>query len=73
MKNFRIITCLDIKGPKLVKGIHLEDLRVLCKPGDFAKKSYRCGADAICIASLLRYSLILNLTILKIIIKMKAI
>ena len=58
MKNFRIFPCLDIKGPKLVKGIYLEDLRVLCKPGDFAKKYYRCGADAICIASLLRYSLI---------------
>ena len=57
MKNIRIIPCLDIKGPKLVKGIHLDDLRVLCKPEDFAKKYYRCGADAICISSLLCYSL----------------
>ena len=57
MKNIRIIPCLDIKSLNLLKGIHLEDLRVLCKPEDFAKKYYRCGSDTICVASLLRYSL----------------
>ena len=33
----RIIPRLDIKGPNLVKGIHLEGLRVLGKPEAFAK------------------------------------
>ncbi|MBU2025787.1 imidazole glycerol phosphate synthase cyclase subunit, partial [Patescibacteria group bacterium] len=36
---------LDIKGPNLVKGIHLEGLRVLGKPEDFAKYYYETGAD----------------------------
>jgi len=42
---FRIIPRLDIKGPNLVKGIHLEGLRVLGKPEDFAKYYYENGAD----------------------------
>jgi cyclase len=41
----RIIPRLDIKGPNLVKGIHLEGLRVLGKPWDFAYKYYIEGAD----------------------------
>lgn len=41
----RIIPRLDIKGPNLVKGIHLEGLRVLGKPWDFALKYYEAGAD----------------------------
>lgn len=45
MKNIRIIPRLDIKGPNLVKGIHLEGLRVLGKPEDFAKYYYEHGAD----------------------------
>ncbi len=45
MKNIRIIPRLDIKGPNLVKGIHLEGLRVLGKPEDFAKFYYKEGAD----------------------------
>ena len=45
MKNIRIIPRLDIKGPNLVKGIHLEGLRVLGKPEDFAKYYYENGAD----------------------------
>jgi len=45
MKNIRIIPRLDIKGPNLVKGIHLEGLRVLGKPENFAKLYYRQGAD----------------------------
>jgi cyclase len=45
MKNIRIIPRLDIKGPNLVKGIHLEGLRVLGKPSDFAKYYYEQGAD----------------------------
>lgn len=45
MKNVRIIPRLDIKGPNLVKGIHLEGLRVLGKPWDFARRYYEDGAD----------------------------
>lgn len=45
MKTVRIIPRLDIKGPNLVKGIHLEGLRVLGKPSDFAKYYYEEGAD----------------------------
>ena len=45
MKFNRIIPRLDIKGPNLVKGIHLEGLRVLGKPEDFARQYYIQGAD----------------------------
>lgn len=45
MKTIRIIPRLDIKGPNLVKGIHLEGLRVLGKPADFANYYYENGAD----------------------------
>lgn len=45
MKTIRIIPRLDIKGPNLVKGIHLEGLRVLGSPADFAKFYYEQGAD----------------------------
>lgn len=45
MKNIRIIPRLDIKGPNLVKGIHLEGLRVLGKPEQFAEYYYDNGAD----------------------------
>jgi imidazole glycerol-phosphate synthase subunit HisF len=41
----RIIPRLDIKGPNLVKGIHLEGLRVLGKPENFAKYYFEQGAD----------------------------
>lgn len=44
-KNIRIIPRLDIKGPNLVKGIHLEGLRVLGRPEDFARYYYKMGAD----------------------------
>ena len=45
MKYNRIIPRLDIKGPNLVKGIHLEGLRVLGKPEEFAQFYYDEGAD----------------------------
>jgi cyclase len=41
----RIIPRLDIKGPNLVKGIHLEGLRVLGRPEEFAEAYYAEGAD----------------------------
>lgn len=43
--SIRLIPRLDIKGPNLVKGIHLEGLRVLGKPEAFAKYYYEQGAD----------------------------
>ena len=43
--NVRVIPRLDIKGPNLVKGIHLEGLRVLGKPERFARLYYEEGAD----------------------------
>lgn len=45
MSFIRIIPRLDIKGPNLVKGIHLEGLRVLGKPEHFAQYYYENGAD----------------------------
>ncbi|MFN8115618.1 MAG: imidazole glycerol phosphate synthase cyclase subunit [Bacteroidia bacterium] len=45
MNNVRVIPRLDIKGPNLVKGIHLEGLRVLGNPEEFAKYYYEHGAD----------------------------
>lgn len=44
-QTIRIIPRLDIKGPNLVKGVHLEGLRVLGKPEYFAKAYYQAGAD----------------------------
>lgn len=44
-KRIRIIPRLDIKGPNLVKGIHLEGLRVLGDPAIFAQRYYEEGAD----------------------------
>lgn len=41
----RVIARLDIKGPNLVKGIHLEGLRVLGSPEQFADYYYESGAD----------------------------
>jgi cyclase len=41
----RIIPRLDIKGPNLVKGIHLEGIRVLGGPALFARRYYEEGAD----------------------------
>lgn len=44
-KHVRIIPRLDIKGPNLVKGIHLEGLRVVGRPQDYATGYYLDGAD----------------------------
>ena len=56
MRQTRLIARLDIKGPNLIKGIHLEGLRVIGAPNDFAKRYYAQGADELiyidCVASL---------------------
>ena len=43
----RIIPKIDVKGPNLVKGIHLEGLRVLGDPKEFISNYYLDGADEI--------------------------
>lgn len=45
MPNVRLIGRLDIKGPNLIKGIHLEGLRVVGDPHLFAEQYYRHGID----------------------------
>lgn len=45
IENVRIIPRLDIKGPNVVKGVHLEGLRIVGKPDMLAKKYYEQGAD----------------------------
>ncbi len=45
MSNVRLIARLDIKGPNLIKGIHLEGLRVIGPPNEFALDYYKQGAD----------------------------
>lgn len=45
MKNIRLIPRLDIKGQNVIKGIHLEGLRVMGDPQDFARRYYDQGAD----------------------------
>lgn len=45
MSNLRLIARLDIKGPNLIKGIHLEGLRVIGDPHAHAVRYYHDGAD----------------------------
>ncbi len=45
LKNIRIIARLDIKGSNLIKGIHLEGLRIIGDPNEYAVKYYMQGAD----------------------------
>jgi imidazole glycerol-phosphate synthase subunit HisF len=56
LRNTRLIARLDIKGPNLIKGIHLEGLRVIGSPGEHARLYYHQGADELiymdCVASL---------------------
>jgi imidazole glycerol-phosphate synthase subunit HisF len=43
--NLRLIARLDIKAPNLIKGIHLEGLRVIGDPQVYARRYYEAGAD----------------------------
>ena len=47
MANLRIISRLDVKAPYLIKGVHLEGLRKLGDPKEFAKRYYEHGIDEI--------------------------
>lgn len=56
MRNIRLIGRLDVKGPNLIKGVHLEGLRVIGSPTEHAQRYYQQGADELiymdCVASL---------------------
>lgn len=56
MRSIRLIARLDVKGANLIKGIHLEGLRVIGSPNEHAKRYYEQGADELiymdCVASL---------------------
>ena len=56
MRNTRIIARLDIKGANLIKGVHLEGLRVIGAPNEHARRYYEQGVDELiymdCVASL---------------------
>ncbi len=43
----RVIARLDIKGPNVIKGIRLEGLRIVGKPGAMARRYYEQGVDEI--------------------------
>jgi cyclase len=43
--SIRLIPRLDIKGPNLIKGIHLEGLRIIGDPQVYARRYYEEGAD----------------------------
>jgi cyclase len=45
MSNVRLIARLDIKSPNLIKGVHLEGLRKIGDPQQFAQGYYAAGAD----------------------------
>jgi cyclase len=56
MSNIRLIARLDVKGANLIKGIHLEGLRVVGAPNEYAIRYYLQGIDELiymdCVASL---------------------
>jgi len=45
MRNIRVIPRLDVKGPNVVKGVHMEGLRLMGSPAELARKYYEAGAD----------------------------
>ena len=55
-RHTRLIARLDIKGPNLIKGVHLEGLKVIGSPNEHAVRYYLQGADELiymdCVASL---------------------
>jgi len=47
MPNLRLAARLDVKNDRLIKGVHLEGLRKVGDPQDFAQRYYREGIDEI--------------------------
>lgn len=56
LRKTRLIARLDIKGLNLIKGVHLEGLRVIGDPSEYSLKYYEEGIDELlymdCVASL---------------------
>ncbi|WP_148717348.1 imidazole glycerol phosphate synthase subunit HisF [Chitinolyticbacter meiyuanensis] len=44
-RNVRLIGRLDVKGENLIKGVHLEGLRIIGDPQEYAERYYQQGAD----------------------------
>jgi imidazole glycerol-phosphate synthase subunit HisF len=44
-RSTRLIARLDVKGPNVIKGVHLEGLRKIGPPNDLARRYYQQGAD----------------------------
>jgi cyclase len=44
-KCVRLIARLDVKGQNLIKGVHLEGLRIIGSPQEYARMYYEQGAD----------------------------
>lgn len=44
-RSVRLIARLDVKGENLIKGVHLEGLRVVGDPQEYARRYYEQGAD----------------------------
>lgn len=44
-KLIRLIARLDVKGESLIKGVHLEGLRIIGSPQEHAQRYYEQGAD----------------------------
>lgn len=65
MKSVRIIPKLEVKGENLIKGIHLEGLRIVGKPEAAAWRYYQDGADELIyidlVASLYQRDFFLNI------------
>ncbi|OIO39175.1 MAG: imidazole glycerol phosphate synthase subunit HisF, partial [Candidatus Omnitrophica bacterium CG1_02_46_14] len=45
MNSIRVIPRLDVKGPNVIKGVHLECLRIVGDPEELATRYYHEGAD----------------------------
>ena len=43
MRTVRLIARLDVKAPNLIKGVHLEGLRVIGDPNVYARRYYDAG------------------------------
>ncbi len=65
MINVRVIPKLEVKGPNLIKGIHLEGLKIVGKPEKAALQYYKEGADELIyidlVASLYRRKYLLDI------------
>lgn len=47
MLPLRVVARLDVKGQNVVKGVHLEGLRIVGQPAAMAREYYTAGADEI--------------------------